>query len=511
MATGIGNLARLLPDRAREHPNRAAIVDYRRGRPRRITFGELAERVAASAADLHRRGVGPGDRVLLFVPMSIALYVELLGVLHAGGTAVFIDAWSDRARLDRAVRAARPRAFIGTPKTHLLRLLSPAVRAIPIHLQPVRAAVGSAIDPVPVDEEQPALITLTTGSTGAPRAAPRSHGLLWAQHRALSRHLALWETDVDMPALPVFVLNNLALGIPSVLPDFDPRRPARFEPGRVYEQIVREGVTTAGGSPAFFERLAGWCGRSGRRLPLRALFTGGAPLLPRTAREILAVTDARCGLVYGSTEAEPISGLPFEEMLAGLQSRASEAPGLCVGSPVPEVEARLVRPWDGTIELEDGSWSRWEAPDGEVGEVVVAGDHVLQAYLDNPEADRRAKIREGDRLWHRTGDAAFRDEKGRLWLVGRIAQRVERGGRTWWPLPIEITACERLGARHAAYLEVERRGRKRAVLALEGASARFDPAAPAGVEEVVAVPAIPRDPRHATKTDVEGLRRRLAR
>lgn len=517
MESRVSNLAALLPEKARLHQERTALVEYRRGSPRRITFSQLAERVSAAAANLHRRGVQPGDRVLLFVPMSIALYVELLAVLHAGATAVFLDAWSDRARLDRAVRLARPAAFIGTPRAHALRLLSPAVRGIPIHLLPGGAARGGG-DPTPVDPSQPALITLTTGSTGPPRAAPRSHALLWAQHRALSHHLGMRETDVDMPALPVFVLNNLALGIPSVLPDFDPRRPSQFDAGRVYGQIAREGVTTAGGSPAFFEHLAGWCQRTGRRLPLRALFTGGAPLLPRTAREILAVTSAECHLVYGSTEAEPISGIPFSEVLERMKGRSGQGLGLCVGRPVPEIEVRLVRPVDGPIRLGEGGWPEWEVPPGEVGEVVVAGEHVLGSYLENPEADRRAKIRDGDRLWHRTGDAAFRDAEGRLWLAGRVAHRVVRGGRTWWPLPVEIGATEHLGARHAAYLGIEREGETAAVLCVEGVSRPSQPAV--DPEAVLGVPVdevltgnlvIPRDPRHATKTDVEKLRAMLSR
>jgi len=69
--------------------------------------------------------------VLLFVPMSIELYVVLLAVHHLGACAVFVDAWAGRSRLDQAVRAARPRAFIGSPRAHLLRVASPALRAIP--------------------------------------------------------------------------------------------------------------------------------------------------------------------------------------------------------------------------------------------------------------------------------------------------------------------------------------------------------------------------------------------
>src|SRR5262245_1755010 len=94
------NIAARLAERAERHPDRLAIAEARGGSKRRATFGELAERVAALAAGLEDRGVSAGDRVLLFVPMSIDLYVALLAVLHLGAVAVFVDAWAGRRRLD---------------------------------------------------------------------------------------------------------------------------------------------------------------------------------------------------------------------------------------------------------------------------------------------------------------------------------------------------------------------------------------------------------------------------
>src|SRR5262249_39755270 len=124
----------------------------------------------------------------------------------------------------------------------------------------------------PVAASDAALVTFTTGSTGTPKAAVRSHAFLWAQHLALQDHLRLPQDDVDLPTLPGFVLNNLAVGCTTVLPDFDPRRPADIDPAAIHRQMTAERVTTTGGSPAFYERLATWCRAQGQRLPLRALF-----------------------------------------------------------------------------------------------------------------------------------------------------------------------------------------------------------------------------------------------
>ena len=364
-----------------------------------------------------------------------------------------------------------------------------------------------------MEDDAPALVTFTTGSTGAPKAAERTHAFLLAQHQALASHLAARDDDVDMPTLPVFVLSNLALGVPSVIPDADPRRPADIDPRRVHRQMVREGVTTSSGSPAFYERLAAWCERTGETLPLRALFTGGAPVLPPLARRLQAVVRGTAHVVYGSTEAEPIAGITADEMVA----LHGVADGVCVGRPVPQIRLRLVRPHDGPISLSHSGWGDWDVVDA-AGEIVVAGAHVLRGYIGDPEADRRNKIADGATVWHRTGDAARLDPEGRLWLLGRIRERVERDGVVWWPLPAEVRALDVKGVTHAAYIGASdvQRG-KRAVLVVEADPRRalvLEPALRAAldpwpIDELRVVDRIPRDPRHASKTDVETLRRTL--
>jgi olefin beta-lactone synthetase len=516
---GEPSLAARLADRARQHPDRTAIVEYRRGRARRTSFGELAAQAAHTAARLHAHGVVPGDRVLLFVPMSAALYVALLGCMHAGAAAVFVDAWADRRRLEAAVRVARPVAFIGTWKAELLRLVSPSIRRIGIRLRAGRVSTAwhGRAEPVTVTPDHPALITFTTGSTGPAKAAARSHGFLWAQHLALARHLDLREDDVDMPTLPIFVLNNLALGVASVLPDFDPRRPADIRPAAVWSQIHAEGVTTTSGSPAFYDRLLAWGEARNERLPVRALFTGGAPVLPPLARRLRDGVAGAAHVLYGSTEAEPISGIEAGELLRADADDGGMG-GVCVGRPDPGVDLRILRAADHPIDASAGSLATLEVARGETGEVVVTGPHVLSGYLDDPEAERWSKIHDGRRVWHRTGDGGRLDRAGRLWLMGRVRERVRRDGGVWWSLPPEVGALRHPAVRHAAYLGVADPVRgQRAVLCVECRTGITDAdraevvrlAGPSPVDELRVVRAIPRDPRHASKTDTEALRRAL--
>lgn len=531
------NLAARLALSARQFPERVAIIDRRDGKRRAVTYGELAERVASTSAGLTDRGVVPGDRVLLFVPMSLDLYVALLAVLHRGAEAVFVDAWAGRARVNAAIAAANPRAWIGTPRAQLLRLQSEAVRRIPISIVaggpwPLRRVERSAraTEAALVSADTTALVTFTTGSTGQPKAAARSHGLLWAQHLALSAHLRHTEQDVDMPSLPIFVLNNLAVGITSVLPDADPRRPSAIDPRAVLANMRDEGVSTLVASPAFCERLVQEVLTRGEQLPLRRLFTGGAPVLPPLVRALARAMPHGAEVIYGSTEAEPIAGLDVQSMLAlnggrvtastnGMDGAAvTAALGLCVGTPVEHITLRIVRPHRGPIELTESDWPAWELNAGETGEVVVAGDHVLPGYLNDPESDRTHKINDGTRIWHRTGDAGYLDNTGRLWLMGRVKHCLVRDGSSWWPLPAELRAFEVEEIAHAAYVGVG--SDARAVLCVEAPTVINQAATeqalrravqPWPIDDVVFLTRIPRDPRHESKTDLEALLAQLSR
>src|SRR5262249_37732988 len=136
-------------------------------------------------------------------------------------------------------------------------------------------------------------------------------------------------------------------------------------------------------------------------------------------------------VVYGSTEAEPIASISALEMVRTIE-HADPLAGLCAGRPVQEIALRIVRPHDGPITLGAGGWPEHDVAPDEAGEIVVAGPHVLTGYLDDPDAERANKIRDGARVWHRTGDGGRLDAAGRLWLLGRVSRRVQRAGATWW-------------------------------------------------------------------------------
>jgi acyl-coenzyme A synthetase/AMP-(fatty) acid ligase len=282
-----------LPVRTR--PDAVALIDVRRGGERRLTYADLGREVAAAAAWLETQGLRRGQAVLVFVPVSADLYVALLALFRLGAVALLLDPGAGRAHIEQCCARWRPDGLLAVPRAHLLQLRSAALRRIPLQMvaggwfpgarrwpagrRSEHADTWPALAP-----ESPALVTFTSGSTGLPKAAVRTHGFLLAQHRVVARHLALTPGEVDLATLPVFTLANLASGVTTVLPDVDLRRPGAVDGADVAATMARFGVTRITASPAFFERLRDHLAASGRTLPtLRKLFSGGGAGFPARA------------------------------------------------------------------------------------------------------------------------------------------------------------------------------------------------------------------------------------
>jgi acyl-CoA synthetase (AMP-forming)/AMP-acid ligase II len=216
---------------------------------------------------------------------------------------------------------------------------------------------------------------------------------------------------------------------------------------------------------------------------LKHIFTGGARVPSGLIDQLARVApEAELHIVYGSTEAEPIAVLDARTHRDRLAEAETQGRGALVGTPVPDIQVRI------------------DAPQGQPGEVMVAGPHVNPGYLDDPEAEARTKVREGDTIWHRTGDAGLLDESGDLWLVGRVGEDVAG----LWPLMAE-GAAERLPfVRRAGLAAVD----GQPVIAVELSDAPSDWAEQVGTAtgaRAVAVDAIPVDPRHNAKVDRDRL------
>lgn len=507
------NLVSFLVERARLHPERLALVDS----DGVVTYGELARRVSAGASELQEMGLKRGHSILVFQPVSIVLYEILLAAFHSGMRVMLADPSAGQEFLSHCCQRLMPDAFFGSWKAQCLRLTVPEMRCIGISICSEAWFPGAkswrtdcAGAPLAeVDDDEAALVTFTSGSTGKPKAAVRSHRFLLAQHPALAKALDFEEGEVDLITLPVFVLANLASGLTSILAATDLAKPGSPDVAAIIAQCGKFHVTRCAASPAFFEGFLG----SPLGVPaFGKVFTGGAPVFPDLLRRLRkALPDARIHAVYGSTEAEPIAHFPADEANEETDSQTRQCGGLCSGVPVPEIELRIISDQWGTPlgPMGEVDFKNLTVARGQAGEIVVSGDHVLRGYLGGL-GDEETKIHVGGRVWHRTGDAGWIDPHGRVWLLGRCAEKLP-GNAISYPFAIECALREAFPGIRMAALEWERRrtlvvGRKCGATEAAAIDTRAENF---GIEQVIYLESLPLDRRHQAKIDYPALREAL--
>jgi acyl-CoA synthetase (AMP-forming)/AMP-acid ligase II len=517
------NIAEILLQRAAEFGDRPALVDVHRNRDRAYSFRELDFATGRVAGQLKSANLKPGDGVLLLHPIAAELYLVLVALFRLGCVAIFLDPSAGRAHVERCCAIFPPKAFFGSPRAQLLRWSVPALRRVPKAFCPVwfpgtqQLDFLTAASPQPeiatLAAEAPALVTFTSGSTGEPKAAVRTHGFLLAQHRALAASLDKQPGTRDLTTLPIFVLANLASGVTSVLPDADLRAPGKIVAGPVLAQMERQKIQTTAASPAFLSRLLDECQRSGTTMPmLLRVDVGGAPVFPGLLRRIAAFCpQATITAVYGSTEAEPMAEIALRELSQEDFEAIANGKGLLAGQPVPSISLCVIRDQWGTPirPLDTSTFDRLKTACGEPGEIVVAGGHVLPGYL-NGRGDAETKFEVDGTRWHRTGDLGYVDAAGRLWLLGRCAGKIQDERGTLYPFAVECAAMQTPAIRRAALASIG----KRRVLAVE-TSESVSPDAIlrslswAQLDQVVSLDRIPVDKRHNAKVDYLELARKL--
>lgn len=442
-------VADLLPRMAADIPDATAIYFPTKRRDAQglleyvqVSYRELDERSDRIAAGLHAIGIERGHRAALMVKPSPDLFALTFAMFKAGVVPVMIDPGLGIAGLKASIARAKPSAFIGIPAAHAARVVLGWGRATIQKLVSVgglglgghtlarveqlgAARLRAGERPTPTRGDEIAAILFTSGSTGPAKGVVYRHSTFVSQVAAIRDMFGIEPGEIDLPTFPLFALFDPALGMTTVLPDMDSTKPAQVIPANVIEPIQRFGVTTMFGSPALLDTVGRYGELHGTKLPsLRRVIAAGAPLPAPTIRRWHAMLDAGADVFppYGATESLPVACLPSRTIVGETWARTELGAGVCVGGPVPAIDVRIIRITDDPI-------PRWssdlELPDGEIGEIAVRGPMVTEAYFDDEANTGKAKIFEGERVWHRMGDLGWRDDRGRIWFCGRKTHRVE--------------------------------------------------------------------------------------
>lgn len=513
----------------------AGLPDYRR-----ISYRELDDWSDAIAQRLTESGVGSGTRTIVLVLPSPELYAILFALLKIGAVPVVIDPGMGVRRMVHCLRAVEAEAFIGIPQAHALRVLfARSFRGVRTTLTvgrrwfwggPTLAGWGrtpaGALPPrEPAASDDVLIIGFTTGSTGPAKAVELTHGNLAAMVEQVHAARGGTTPEASLITLPLVGVLDLLLGSRCVLPPLIPSKVGSTDPAHVVDAIERFGVRTLFASPALLIPLLEHLRAHPAPLAtLAEIFSGGAPVpdwCVAGLREVLR-PDARVYAGYGSTEALPMSTIESRELLDGLVDRARRGDGTCIGRPADRVEVRLVGITDDPIP----DWAGATTPTGDraVGEIVVAGPNVSTRYYWPAAANAAGKIREGDRVWHRTGDLGWIDEQGRIWFCGRKSQRVTTARGPMFTVQVEQVFNTVAGVARTALVGVGAAGAQRPVLCVElepGAdesavltrvrtkATEFATVAP--IAAFLAHPRFPVDIRHNAKIGREELARWAAK
>lgn len=467
------NIAETLQKISRRKKNETGLIEAKNGK--KVSFGQLDELSDRFGVYLKEQGVGAGDRVMLMVRPSAEFICLTFALFKIGAPVVLIDPGMGYKNLLGCIERVRPDVLIAIPKAVLFS------RVFRKQFQSVKKTFccgfslfnllgrdirkggkqeGKSLEEIfRPSEDDLAAIIFTTGSTGPPKGVRYEHSIFAAQLRLIRDYYQIGDGDIDLPAFPLFALFTTALGGCAVIPDMDPTRPARVDPGKFVDAINRYNVTYSFGSPAIWNVVSRYCVKQGIILKsVRKVLMAGAPvpwdLLQRVTR--ILPEDSEIFTPYGATESLPIASIRGREILAGTWEKSRIGKGTCVGFPLPGITIKIIALVEGPI---DHLSEVRELPPHRIGEIIVQGDVVTKAYENNDKETRFAKIADENGFWHRMGDMGYFDERGRLWFCGRKAHRVELADRTLYSVPCEAIINEHPDVYRSALVGIGRDGK----------------------------------------------------
>ncbi|MCI4673506.1 fatty acid CoA ligase family protein [Candidatus Mycolicibacterium alkanivorans] len=473
-ADDIFNLADIVLRVAREDPERIAVIDldgwegYGTRRYKRHTYAELSADVESVAVGLREMGIAELTRIVCMSPPSYQTCVVGVALTRVGAFSIWIDPAVGYRNVAERLSRVQPEAFLGNALAHLGRItfgwgprdlrklvltespLAPGGRIItgfpPFpgarSISSLRKHAPAEPQPPQVGPDDPCAVLYTTGSTGPAKPSLYLHRNFCQLFRN-AHHSWRWDPDhdvpVDMAVFPAFLFIPISAGGTMVVPpiDFARQSPATVDPAALIQVINDCKVGSFFAAPILIENLAREALARNLTMPsLKRVIGAGAPISGPVERMLRAVMapDGELAANYGATEAMPSTEIGSHEHLDGLWDLTEQGAGVCVGYALPGVELKIIDIVDGPVDaIEETS----ELPTGHVGEILVRGKHVSPEYYLDPEATRKNKVPDPQGDWHRFGDVGYLDAQARLWVCGRVSQRVKAVGGNVFPLQVE--------------------------------------------------------------------------
>lgn len=407
-----------LRESARVEPNKTALISGRD----RVTYSELDQQADRVAAGFHRLGIRKGDRVAFVLgnrPSFVALHY---GVMRAGAISVPLSVRLRASDIRPYLANVNPRAIV-VDESVAGEVISAGPHAAPVFVigkhPAARPLEDILLDTGPPDvhlmPDDIAVVAYTSGVSGEPKGAALSHRNISASLDQMMQvpGATMEPTDIVYGLLPLYNIYalNIVLGMAIrrgatvVLED-------TFDPQASLQTIVDRRVTVIAAIPPIYSAWISVPSESSFDLSgVRLAVSGGSALPARVQKAFQNRFGVEIWEGYGLTETASV----VTTTMMGGQKQGS------VGLPLPGQDLRIVD--------DDGE----EAVVGDPGEIWIRGPNVFRGYWGDEEATYAAFSED----WFRTGDIAYQDEEGYVWLVDRDEEVIVVSGFRVFPKEVE--------------------------------------------------------------------------
>ncbi len=376
---------------------------------RKITYEELDGASTSLAGWLLRQGLNPGDRLAIHWPNTIETVQLLFAAFKAGLIAAPVNLRLKTAEIEYILKHSGAALCFSHPG--FVAVAEPAANACGC---PIRTALPDELSEdaaLPqVDNDRPALILYTSGTTARPKGVIHTHKSLLATAHISAQALDYKQDDSVLTVLPLMHAAALTCAlVPAILSGADLVLIPAFDPAAILDAIQRFRCTMLPLLPALLQFVMAEQARNPRDVSsLQSLVVGGdsAPLtMQERAPELFGVPLQE---VYGLTESVPLIINARDAIRPGSMGRAL-------------AELRIVDP------------SGRDLPEGDTGELIARSPNNCIGYWNDPAATAEL-LRDG---WLYTGDLAERDADGYYWFRGRLKQIIIRAGSNISPQEVE--------------------------------------------------------------------------
>ena len=411
-------------------PNKEALV-YQETR---LSYAQLLERTDRLANGLLDLGLRPGDRLGLYLFNSSQAYEALLAGARSGLVFVPLNFMLSGQELATIIRHAGVRAVVTEPD--LFHILAPVLPELPAleHIIGLEELPATSVAYEDLIQHAPATppdvsvraddlfgLMYTSGTTGLPKGVMLTHRNITAHAEHMVRDYQIGEPSRGFIALPYFVGASLnGIGLPCIAQGGTVIMLRRFTPEIFVDAIAVERITHVQVVPTLLVRLLESAALSAADTSSLEVFGyGSAPMPVDRLKQALSHFGPIFAQMYGLTETCAMATcLRREDHL--LDGPEAIRLGSC-GRVVEGVEVRLVDAAGNPVQT------------GEVGEVVIRGPTLMLGYWDMPELSAEA-MRDG---WFHSGDLAYQDEEGYIFLTDRKKDMIISGGFNVYPKEVE--------------------------------------------------------------------------